>query len=455
MSAFDRAEASASGAASRAPSAAPSASLSALSRRRLLGVASAAGLGVAGLSACSDSGSATTDSKGRTVVEWWNIQTADPSKSVWRQRAKAFEAERPDVRIKLVTMENDAYKSKMTALTSSGKLPDIYHTWGGGVLQQQIDAGLVEDLTSAVKPWADTLITASTEAYRFDGKTYAVPFDIGAVGFWYNKALFAKAGIKAPPTVWSDYLDAVGKLSGAGITPIALAGKEKWPGMYYWAYLALRIAGVEGMQKAADAKDFTGADFVKAGEHLKELVALQPFQKGFLGAAYSTPTGEAAAMGNGKAAMELMGQWAPVVQADAGKGLGKDLGFFPFPAVAGGRGAVTDVFGGGGGYAVRKGAPEAAADFLKFFMTAESDRILVSKGSMMPVVKEATSALTDRNLKAVSDTLGKATGFQLYLDQAYPPAVGQEINDSVAALIAGSKSPEQVARSVTQVAKSQ
>ncbi|NEY34900.1 extracellular solute-binding protein [Streptomyces sp. PRKS01-65] len=431
------------------------ASSSSLSRRRFLGTASAAGLGAAGLSACSDSGSSHTDGQGRTVVEWWNIQTTEPSKSLWPQRAKAFEAAHPDVRIKLVTMENDAYKSKMTALTSSGKLPDIYHTWGGGVLEQQIDAGLVEDLTPSISSLIDTLVPASVTAYRFDGKTYAVPFDIGAAGFWYNKALFARAGIQEPPATWADYLDAVRKLKSAGITPIALAGKEKWPGMYYWAYLAMRIAGLDGMQAAADAKDFTGDDFVKAGEHLEELVALQPFQKGFLGAAYSTPTGEAATMGNGKAAMELMGQWAPVVQADAGKGIGKDLGFFPFPAVAGGKGARTDVFGGGGGYAVRKGAPKAAVDFLKFFMSAESDRVLVSKGSMMPVVKDATSALTDPHLKLVSDVLGEATGFQLYLDQAYPPAVGQEVNDSVAALIAGSKTPEQVARAVTQVAKSQ
>ncbi|MFE4722327.1 ABC transporter substrate-binding protein, partial [Streptomyces sp. NPDC056728] len=68
---------------------------------------------------------------------------------------------------------------------------------------------------------------------------------------------------------------------------------------------------------------------------------------------------------------------------------------------------------------------------------------------------KARDALTDPNLKAVSDLLNAATAFQLYLDQAYPPAVGQEVNDSVAALIAGSKSPEQVARSITQVAKSQ
>ncbi|MER7176446.1 extracellular solute-binding protein [Streptomyces mesophilus] len=425
------------------------------SRRRFLGAASAAGLGVTALTACggddSDSGK---DSSGRTVVELWNIQTTEPSKTIWPERAKAFEAKNPDVRIKLVTLENDAYKSKLTAQTSSGKLPDIFHTWGGGVLQQQVDAGLVEDLTATYEPMADALVPAAVKPYQLDGKTYGLPFDIGAVGFWYNKALFKKAKIEAPPATWAEYLDAVEKLKSAGITPIALAGKEKWPGMYYWAYLATRIAGVDGMQKAADAKDFTGDDFVKAGEHLKDLVALEPFQKGFLGAAYSLPGGEAAVMGNGKAAMELMGQWAPIVQADAGKGIGKDLGFFPFPSVAGGKGALTDVFGGGNGYAVRKGAPKAAVDFLKFFLSAENDRILVEKASLLPVVKEAKTALTDPNLTAVYDTLEASTAFQLYLDQAYPPAVGQEVNDSVAALIAGSKSPDDVARSVTQVFKS-
>ncbi|MEV3858762.1 extracellular solute-binding protein [Streptomyces sp. NPDC050095] len=426
-----------------------------LSRRRLLG-ASAAGLGAAVLTACggSDSGGGK-DSSGRTVIEWWHIQTTAPTKTIWPERAKAYEAANPKVRIKLVPLENEAFKSKMTALTSSGKLPDIYHTWGGGVLKQQIDAGLVEDLTDAVKPETDAMVPAALAAYRFDDKMYALPMDIGAVGFWYNKALFKKAGISTPPATWDAYLDAVKKLKSAGITPIALAGKEKWPGMYYWAYLAIRIAGVDGMQKAADAKDFSGDDFVKAGQHLKDLVDLQPFQKGFLGAGYSTPNGEAATMGNGKAAMELMGAWAPITQADAGKGLGKDVGFFPFPAVAGGKGAGTDVFGGGNGYAVRKGAPKEAVDFLKWFMSAENDRLLVKTASMIPVRKDAASALTDPNLTAVSDMVGKATGFQLYLDQAFPPAVGQEVNDSVAALMAGSKSPEAVARSITQVAKSQ
>ncbi|MGA5037226.1 extracellular solute-binding protein [Streptomyces capoamus] len=424
----------------------------ALSRRGFLAASVGAGLGVTALSGCggdSDGGS----SSGTTTIEWWNISTTQPTKTVWAALAKKFEADHPKVKVKIVQMENDAYKSKMTALTASGKLPDIFHTWGGGVLRQQVDAGLVEDLTDRAKPWADGLLPVAKEPYLIDGKAYGIPFDIGMIGFWYNKALFRKAGISAPPATWSGFLDAVRKLKAAGVTPLALAGKEKWPGMYFWAYLAMRTAGVEALRKASESKDFTGAGFVRAGQHLKELVDLQPFQKGFLGAAYSTPTGQAASVGNGKAAMELMGQWAPVVEADAGKGLGANLGFFPFPEVEGGNGKITEVFGGGGGHALRRGAPQAAVDFLKFFASQATDRELVKKTGVLPVVPAAESVLTDPNLKAVQAQLKAATGFQLYLDQAYAPAVGQEVNDSVAALIAGSKSAEQVAQSITRTAK--
>ncbi|MFJ7071113.1 extracellular solute-binding protein [Streptomyces sp. NPDC098781] len=423
-----------------------------LSRRGFLAASAAAGVGVTALSGCggdSDGGS----SDGTTTIEWWNISTTEPTKGVWAALAKKFEDQNPKVKVKIVQLENDAYKSKMTALTASGKLPDIFHTWGGGVLRQQVDAGLVEDLTDRTKDFADGLLPVAKEPYVLDEKVYGIPFDIGMIGFWYNKARFKDAGVTEPPTTWSGFLDAVRMLKAKGTTPLALAGKEKWPGMYYWAYLAMRTAGAAALQKAYDDKDFTGDAFVQAGQHLQELVDLQPFQKGFLGAAYSSPTGQAATVGNGKAAMELMGQWAPVVQADAGKGLGDDLGFFPFPAVDGGKGTITEVFGGGGGHALRSGAPQEAVDFLEFFASEATDVELVKKTGVIPVVPAAESALTDPNIKAVQEQLKAATGFQLYLDQAYAPAVGQEVNDSVGALIAGSKSPQQVAESITKTAK--
>jgi raffinose/stachyose/melibiose transport system substrate-binding protein len=153
--------------------------------------------------------------------------------------------------------------------------------------------------------------------------------------------------------------------------------------------------------------------------------------------------------------MELMGQWAPNVQNDNGKGLGDDLGFFPFPAVEGGKGTITEAFGGGGGMAVGADAPAEALELLKFLTETGNHTKAVEENAVLPVLKGEESAVKDPNLKVVAESLANATGFQLYLDQAYPPAVGAEVNDSVAELFAGTKTPEQVSADITEVAKSE
>jgi raffinose/stachyose/melibiose transport system substrate-binding protein len=422
-------------------------------RRSLLGLTTAAAAAVV-LGGCGDDGGSS--GSGTKKIRWWHIANTDPMKSKWADMARQFEAAHPGVKFEITALENEAFKTKLTTNIQAGDPPDIFHTWGGGVLFQQADAGMVKDITAGVAAWRDTLIPTALDAYSTGGKTYASAVDTGMVGFWYNKDLFGRAGVSAPPATWAEYLEVVKKLKTAGVTPIALAGKEKWPGHYYWAYLAMRVAGLEALRQAAVDKDFTKPDFVAAGARLAELVALQPFQTGFLAAGYSTADGQAATVGNGKAAMELMGQWAPVVERDnsAGKkGLGNKLGFFPFPAVDGGKGQITDVFGGGGGFAVGKDAPPEAVEFLKFIAQPDNARVEAKTAGVLPVVKAAQDAVTDPTLKLVGETLAKSTGFQLYLDQAYAPAVGQQVNDSVAELLAGKASPEQVAQAITTAAK--
>ncbi|MEU7750415.1 extracellular solute-binding protein [Micromonospora sp. NPDC049171] len=426
-----------------------------LSRRTLLGLAGA-GAGAYLLSACGGDDK-SSDPNAPQTINWWHIQNTDPLLPVWAAIANEYKAAHTNVTFDIQPLENEAFKAKLTTVTQAGDPPDLFQSWGGGVLKQQVDAGLVKDLTDDVKPWIGGLLPAAMEPYTIDGKIYGVPFDIGMVGFWYNKDLFTRAGITAPPTTWTGVLDAVRKLKGAGITPIALAGKDKWPAHFYWSYLAMRIGGKDALGKAVTDKNFDSPDLVAAGDRLKELVDLQPFQKGFLGASYSSPDGQAATMGNGGAAMELMGQWAPATQATSStskKGIGDKLGFFPFPSVEGGKGTATEVFGGGNGFAIGKNAPGATVDFLKFLLSPDNQRTATKTGAVLPTVKEAASAITDPNAKTVAATLASYTGFQLYLDQAYAPALGSQINDSVAELIAGNKSPAQIVKDITQVAKS-
>jgi raffinose/stachyose/melibiose transport system substrate-binding protein len=292
------------------------------------------------------------------------------------------------------------------------------------------------------------------EAYTIDGKLYAIPFDQGVVGFWYNKDLFAEAGITTTPTTWAEFTEDVQILKDAGITPIALGGGDKWPIHYYWTYLVMRLAGLDGLAAAADAGDFSDPAFVEAGQMLADLAAMEPFQEGFESATYGEADGQAATMGEGIAAMELMGQWGPQVQRDASgtEGIGDSLGFFPFPSVEGGPGTATEFLGGGGGFAAGAGAPDEIEDFMCYLLQEENQARVVKDGNMSTVAAHPENVLPEPNAEqqAVIDAMATATDTQLYLDQAYPPSIGSTINDASQGLILGELTPDEFVAMVNE-----
>jgi raffinose/stachyose/melibiose transport system substrate-binding protein len=402
----------------------------------------------------SDSNASKSDSGKQVTIDWWHIQNNDPLKSIWKDAADEYMAKHPNVKINITVLENEAFKTKLTTTMQAGKVPDIFQSWGGGTLKEQADAGLVKDISEATKPWIGTLNDAAVGLYQVDGKQYGVPFNLGMVGVWYNKALFKKAGISEPPSTWDEFLGDVQKLKAAGITPIAVGEKDKWPGMFWWANLSLRVAGKDALAQAGEDGSFDSEGFVKAGDQLKRLIDMKPFQDGFLAAPWDGAGGEAATMGNGRAAMDLMGQWAPsTFAANTKDKKGPAVGWFPFPTVDGGAGSADEQFGGGDGFAIGKDAPPEAVDFVKFMLSDEIANKAGASGGLLPVTKGTESSVADPNMKAVLDTRAKAAYVQLYLDQAYAPAVGQAINDAVQGLFAGKSSSQEVAKSIADAAK--
>jgi raffinose/stachyose/melibiose transport system substrate-binding protein len=405
----------------------------------------------------SSNASSAKSSSGKPVtINWWHIQNNDPMKTIWANAAKQYMTAHPNVKINITVLENEAFKSKLTTTMQGGKVPDIFQSWGGGTLKEQADAGLVQDISDQTKSWIGDLNPAAVGLYQIDGKQYGIPFNLGMVGVWYRKSLFAKAGIDAPPQTWDEFLGDVSKLKSAGITPLAVGEKDKWPGMFWWANLALRIAGKDAMAKAGQDGSFNTPGFVQAGAQLKKLIDMKPFQSGHLAAPWDGAGGEAAQIGNGRAAMDLMGQWAPATFAantkDKDKVLG-DLGWFPFPTVDGGAGNASEQFGGGDGFAFGKDAPPEAIDFAHFLVSAEIADQGGKSGAILPVIKGSESSVTDPNMKSVLDTRGQASFVQLYLDQAYAPAVGQAVNDAVQELFAGKATPQAVAGKIADAAK--
>lgn len=393
---------------------------------------------------------------GKVTITWWHISTTDPLKAGWQDLANQYMASHPNVTIKISVIENDPFKTKLNTAMQAGTPPDIFQSWGGGVLQQYAKAGLMKDITPNLQSggWGDSFSPAALNLYSYNGKYYGVPWDVGAVGFWYNKALFAQAGITQAPATWDDFQNVVKKLQAAHITPIALGEKDKWPGAFYWEYLAVRLGGKAAFDKAYNHNggSFSDPTFVQAGTYLQQLVALKPFENGFLGAGYDTD--HRSLMGNGKAAMELMGQWAPSNDAaSATDKKGPDFGFFPFPTLPNQQGTPTDVLGGGNGFGIGKNAPPEAIDFVKFLTSAENQRKLAAQGALLPPVKAALDAVNDPNLKAVAQLVSNASYYQLYYDQFMSPAVGNIVNDQTQALYAESTTPQAAAQAIDIAAK--
>ena len=390
------------------------------------------------------------------TIDWWHIQNNDPGLSLWEDVAAEFEAEHPNVTIDITVYENEAFKTAIEPRLQAGDPPDLFQSWGGGELAEQVDAGLVKDVTDDVDGWIDDLNQGAVGLYQVDDAQYGIPFDLGMVGFWYNTDLFAQAGIDEPPATWDELLEDVQTLKDEDITPIAIGMGDKWPGMFWWAYLGLRNGGVDAFPAPGDEAEFDSEPFVEAGEQLEALIEMEPFQDGYQAAVWDGAGGQAATMATGGAAMMLMGQWAPgTMNANSpdGNGLGDSLGWFPFPEVDGGDGDPTDGFGGGNGFAVGADAPPEAIEFLEYISTRDvADRWGESNSGILPVVVGSEGSTTDPNLTSVLDARAEADAVQLYLDQAYDPAFGETINDAVEQLFAGRASPEDVTQMIADAA---
>jgi raffinose/stachyose/melibiose transport system substrate-binding protein len=390
-----------------------------------------------------------------TTVRFLHVEDNPAVVALWNKIGHDFEAQNKGVKIEFQYLENEAFKAKLpTLLQSDEGRPSVIYSWGGGVLRAQVKAGFLQDITAAAAPWADTMSATAVKAFQVEGKTYGIPFNTGEVAFFYNKKLFGQAGVKAEDIKsWDDFLAAVKKIKAAGITPIIVGGGDKWPMHFYWSYLVIRLGGSAALADATAGKNdgFKNNVFVEAGKDLRALGALEPFQPGYLATTHNQAEGM---FGDGKGALQLMGQWllgAQVTNAADGKGQPtENVGLLSFPVVPGGKGKPTDTLGGINGWLVTKGAPKEAAEFLKFFSQEKYQREAAGVGSYIPVVKGTDTSITNPILKEMAADLAATSYQQNFFDQDLGPSVGRVVNDISVAVAAGEMKPEEAAAAIQE-----
>jgi raffinose/stachyose/melibiose transport system substrate-binding protein len=388
-------------------------------------------------------------------VTWLSMQRDTPAMdNLWADLASDF-AVANDAEVDVVAAPRDAFLPMLDSRFEARDIPDLFDSPGGYRLREQVERGMVRDLTDELADVIATLSPSTLAPYTVDGRVYGLPYHTAVTGFWFNRALFADAGLDPdrPPQTWDDFLTAVEALKEAGITPVAIGGLDPWTVLYWYGCLATRTAGVDAFVAATEQRSLSAnPDYLRAAELLDLFIRNEPFQQGYETAGWAAPGGPVELVGSGQAAMELMGSWAPGLYHTLGDGgLGDNLGWFPFPTVEGGSGSAADIYGTTDGFAVGATAPGTAIDLLRFlFGGASYQRIIDADPSLLPALASAEPP-ADPHLAAPLAALRDAQAMQAAFDFDLPPEVSTELTNVLTRLLVEDATPDEVVTQPTDL----
>jgi multiple sugar transport system substrate-binding protein len=205
-----------------------------VSRRGIL--AGAGGLGLAAaLAACSSSGSSGGGSGKNGSLTVWASNAFVPGDGSALAKAASDFASKNDVKVTVQGFAANDLIDKITTTLSGGGGPDVVIVDVSQVPQLG-EAKLLTDITSRVAPIKSQYFPGNIASATTGGVTYAVPFDTSNVALFWNKKMFAKAGINAAPTTWDELRSAAKELTGGGKYGYML-GAKGYGSFLFWPWL--------------------------------------------------------------------------------------------------------------------------------------------------------------------------------------------------------------------------
>ncbi|NHI15760.1 ABC transporter substrate-binding protein [Microbacterium excoecariae] len=331
------------------------------------------------LTGCSGSGD---DADALTV--WIPTQEGSQSDAI-ASLEEGFEAAHEGVDVEFEERSIDQHKEAMrqTAGTNSG--PDVYWYWeGAGLGGELVDVGVSLDLTDyyAEYGWEDRFTPASLAGITQYGGFHGVPWTLQGEGIYYNKALFAEAGIDEAPTTYDELVSAADALVGAGITPIEFGGTVNWHVMRLLDALVETECGAD----TADALNTGDGDWAAESCVTAAFTELKTWGDTYLNEGFMGISNDDSSQlfYSGDAAMAFEGTWFNANAVDNGMDP-ENIGIIPFPT------GTDRLYGFGEGYFINAATenPDLAAELLDYMTSLEGQEIAGSAWGAIPVNAEA------------------------------------------------------------------
>jgi len=149
------------------------------------------------------------------AADYGNGPTADNSgQKFWQGIVDDFNKVYPQIKVNVNVINWNDVDNQIAQMVQNGQEPDI--------AQGSADYAGVTDKVYPVSQILDTktqanLLKSFADQGQVNGTEYGIPYTSSARALFYNKDLFAKAGISAAPTTWDEYKADADKLKAAGV----------------------------------------------------------------------------------------------------------------------------------------------------------------------------------------------------------------------------------------------
>ncbi|QTH43316.1 extracellular solute-binding protein [Cohnella sp. LGH] len=392
-------------------------------------------------------------SKENVTITFQNIypDPTDPKYNMLQKIVKQYEADHPNIKIELDSLNTDQQKLKLKTQAASKEVPDITIVNPAAQMKPFVDADLFAPLNEMVEKngLKGTFQEGILDYYSFNGNLYALPDGNNIALIYYNKKMFEEAGAKVP-TTFEELVDTVKLLKSKKMTPIAIGEKDSWTGSFLFMNVLLRTNGGPGfLQDVLDGKKtFEDPAFTEAVDAFQNLVQAGAFQEGATSFDYNA--GENL-FKTGKAAMYFMGSWATGGIETSTVGENGEVGVFKFPTVGGKGNPDEFMLAPGSAFAVSKNSKhlEETLDFLNYFMLNYPKEAFAVKGA----VGVAQNIEEDFKAAGYSDMAMEVLGMfkdvkggDLAFDNTMNPGTAQVHLSSIQNLFVAQKDSAEVAK---------
>ncbi len=339
------------------------------------------------VAACSVGGAfaATSGKSGNVTLTLWHNYGTQANAVATNNLVKAFMKQNPNITIKVVSQPGANYFALLQAASISRTGPDLSVQWTG------LYALKYQKFLTNLKPYFSAAQMASINGIRYTSPNFnpasgflVMPLEDQFYMGFYNKALFAKAGVTSVPRTWSQLYAACGKLNKIGVTPFVYGADPQaiQSSPYPWYDMSYMMASV--FSPAQWKGLYTGSVPWTSPQIASQMTKWAAMVKnGCTNKDVLTKTNILGAFTTGKAAMISDGNWDA---ATFQKALGTKVAPFVLPFSDHPQNGVIQY--AGDGYSVMNYSshkPEAV-QFLTFIMSPAGQKIVAQAG-LIPDVK--------------------------------------------------------------------